>query len=220
MNIPILYHSILVLLATVYPVSVPQIMLSFSRRYNSKNQDVIYLMSCVVISTFLLLLSCTLVPIGTEIFITSEVTWYAIAVIAAPVLIGVEFIVGGILLKASGTKVKGISVNSSWKKISAAGWIATLLLAILEELIYRQLWSVAILEHLGWGVTAFVVLSAIVYGFNHLYYGFATFLEKTISGVGYAGLFLLSGGCVVIPILAHALQNIMILVIGRGRKNE
>lgn len=219
MSIPILYHSALVLMATVYPVSVPQIMQNFTRRYNNKNQDVIYLASCVVISGVLLLLSCVLVPIGGNIILTAAPLWYITAALAAPLLIAVEFGVGGILLRASGIKVKGISVNASWKKLSAAGWVLTLLLAVIEELIYRQLWSVAILEHLGWGTAVFVALSALCYGFNHLYYGFSTFLQKTLSGTAYAALFLLSGGCILVPVLAHALQNLIILMMGRRQKN-
>ncbi len=220
MNIHILCRSILVLLATVYPVSIPQIMLTFERKFNSKNQDVIYLMNCVIISTVLLLLGSVLVPIGSKIVITSKIIWYIIAIAAAPILIGVEFIVGGMILKASGTKVKGISVNATWTKMSVVGCVLTFLLAIIEEIIYRQLWSAAILDNLGWSIIAFVILSSVVYGFNHLYYGFTTFLQKTISGIIFAIIFLLSGGSVIVPIIAHTLQNIIILLMGRCKKNE
>ncbi len=220
MNIHIHYHSILVLLATVYPVSVPQIMLSFFKRYNSKSQNVIYLMNCVIISALLLLFSFILMPVSHNIVTASKTTWYIIGIATAPLLIAVEFIVGGVMLKASKIKIKGISVNSNWTKISGIGAFLTILYAITEEFIFRHLWSVVILDNLGWDIIVFIILSSVVYGFNHLYYGFTTFLQKTVSGIFLAVIFLLSGRNIIISITAHSLQNIIILIMGRYRLGE
>ncbi|GKX32009.1 CAAX amino protease [Vallitalea longa] len=218
MNIHIHYHSILVLLATVYPVSFPQIILSFRGRYNHKNQNMIYLEYCVIMSSIILILSCVLVPISNNIIISSDIMWYIISIVAAPILIIIEFIIGTIILRLSGKMVKGISVNANWKKISIVGCISTILLAIIEELIYRQLWSVAMLDNLHWNIYLYIILSSVIYGFNHLYYGFATFIQKTISGILLAVIFLLSGRSIIIPIIIHVLQNLIILLMGRYKK--
>ncbi len=219
MNIHILCHSLLVLLATVYPVSIPQIALNFTRGYPRKNQEVSYLMNCVIVSAVLYLLSWSLIPTGGKVFITSEIIWYLIAIVSAPVLIVVELAVGGIILRLSKIKVKGISINANWSKMSAVGCVLTVLLAIIEEFIYRQLWSTVIIDNLSWGTIVFVFTSSVVYGLNHLYYGFSTFLQKTVSGILFAVMFLLSGGCILVPLIAHSLQNIIILIMGRCKKN-
>ncbi len=219
MNIHILCHSLLVLLATVYPVSIPQIALNFTRGYPRKNQQVSYLMNCVIVSSVLFLLSWLLIPMRGKIVITPEIIWYLIAIVSAPALIAIELAVGGIMLRLSKIKVKGISINANWSRISAVGCILTVLLAIIEELIYRQLWSTVIIDNLNWGTGVFVFISSVVYGLNHLYYGFTTFLQKTISGIIFAVLFLLSGGCILVPLIAHSLQNIIILIMGRCKKN-
>ncbi|WP_024833888.1 CPBP family intramembrane glutamic endopeptidase [Ruminiclostridium josui] len=219
MNIHILCHSLLVLLATVYPVSIPQIALNFTRGYPRKNQQILYLMNCVIVSSALLLLSLILIPMHGKIVIMSEFIWYIMAIISAPVLIAIELAVGGIMLRLLKIKVKGISINANWSRISVFGCILTVLLAIIEELIYRQLWSTVIIDNLNWGIGAFVFISSVVYGLNHLYYGFTTFLQKTISGIIFAVIFLLSGGCILVPLIAHSLQNIIILIMGRCKKN-
>ncbi len=219
MNIHILCHSLLVLLATVYPVSIPQIALNFTRGYPRKNQQVSYLMNCVIVSSALFLLSWLLIPMRGKIVITSEIIWYLIAIVSAPALIAIELAVGGIMLRLSKIKVKGISINANWSRISVVGCILTVLLAIIEELIYRQLWSTVIIDNLNWGTGVFVFISSVVYGLNHLYYGFTTFLQKTISGIIFAVIFLLSGGCILVPLIAHSLQNIIILIMGRCKKN-
>ncbi|WP_198527700.1 CPBP family intramembrane glutamic endopeptidase [Ruminiclostridium josui] len=149
----------------------------------------------------------------------SEFIWYIMAIISAPVLIAIELAVGGIMLRLLKIKVKGISINANWSRISVFGCILTVLLAIIEELIYRQLWSTVIIDNLNWGIGAFVFISSVVYGLNHLYYGFTTFLQKTISGIIFAVIFLLSGGCILVPLIAHSLQNIIILIMGRCKKN-
>lgn len=218
MNIHIHYHSILVLLATIYPVSIPQIVLSIRGSYNHKNQNVIYLGCCVIVSSLILILSSVLVPMNMSFFITPDIVWYIISIVAAPVLIIMEFTIGAVILRMSGKKVKGISVNGNWKEINVVGCISTILLAIIEELIYRQLWSVIMLDILQWNVFLYIILSSVIYGFNHLYYGFTTFLQKTISGVLLTVIFLQSGRCIIIPIIIHLLQNSIVLLIGRYKK--
>lgn len=214
MSIPILCRNLLVLLATIYPVSLPQIAANFTKKSTGKNSQEIYLASSVFISVFLLLLSWALIQQPDFVTLPSSYIWFFLAVAAAPLLIILEYIVGAILLVAKRIRASGLAVNANWTRLSKAGCIFTILLAIVEELIYRQLWSVIILDNLGLHVAGFILISSFVYGFNHLYYGFSTFLQKAVSGVILSLLYLLSGRSILIPLVAHSLQNAVILLMG------
>lgn len=220
MNTPILYHNLLVLLATVYPVSLPQIASNFIPRNAAKHSNVIYLASSVAVSGMLLLLGCSLVPLQGQLSLPSGNHWYIVAAILAPLLIGVEFLVGAAALKLSGVRIGGLTVNRNWVKISNLGFFLTIALAVIEELLYRQLWSVILLDNFGLPVWGFLLISSCAYGFNHLYYGFVTFLQKVVSGVFLTLLFVFSGKAILMPIIAHTLQNAIILIWGRCRENE
>lgn len=214
MNTPILYHNFLVLLATIYPVSLPQIATNFIPRNVARHSNTIYLAGSVLVSAFLLAVSSSLVTIG-QINLDIEPLWLIIAVGISPLLIGLEFLVGAGALKLSGVRIGGWAVNSNWVKISGLGFALTLVLAILEELLFRQLWSVVLVNNLGLAVWGYILISSLAYGFNHLYYGLTTFLQKVVTGVVLALLFWYSGGAILIPIIAHTLQNTIILVWGR-----
>lgn len=220
MNIRILCLNILVLFATSYIVSVPQILFSFRQTYKNKNQNDIYLTNCIIVGIVVLTLTSFLVPINFHNIFTSKTIFYSLAIVLAPVLIGFEYLVGMIILKFSKIKFKGMSVNKNWKNVGLVGCMLTLLFGIVEEVIYRQLWSIVILDNLKGTAIVFIVVCSIAYGFNHLHYGFSTFMQKTITGVLLSILFLISGRDLIIPIIAHTSQNIIILLMGRFMKNE
>jgi len=149
-----------------------------------------------------------------------ELIWYIIAVVAGPLLIGLEFLVGAAAIRLSGYRVQGLKVNNKWVKISNSGFALTIVLAILEELMYRQLWGVILIGNLRLPIWGFLLISSSAYGFNHIYFGLVTFLQKVVSGVVFALLYVYSGGAILIPIIAHTLQNVIVLFLGRYRGNE
>lgn len=213
MNTPILYHNLLVLLATVYPVSLPQIATNFIPRSAAKHSNIIYLAGSVFVCGFLLFVSSSLVPL--KVSLALETTWLIIAIASAPLLIALELLVGAGIMKLSGVPIGGWAVNSNWVKVSGVGFLLTLALAILEELLFRQLWSGILIVNLGLPIWGYIVISSVAYGFNHLYYGLSTFLQKVSTGTILALLFWYSGGVILIPIIAHTLQNAIILIWGR-----
>ncbi len=215
MSTPILYHNLLVLLATVYPVSLPQIATNFIPRQAAKHSNTIYLASSVFVCTLLLTVSSVLVPLG-AINLSIDLPWLLIALALAPLLIGMELVVGAVVMKLSGLGIKGWGVNANWVKVSGVAFAFTLALAVLEELLFRQLWSVILVTNIGLPFWGFVLISSVAYGFNHLYYGLTTFLQKVATGVILAMLFWYSGG-IIMPIIAHTLQNAIILIWGRCR---
>ncbi|HBI56279.1 MAG TPA: hypothetical protein DG577_06745 [Firmicutes bacterium] len=220
MNTPILYHSLLVMMATVYPVSLPQIAANFIPRSAAKHTNTIYLAGSVLVTCFLLLLSISLVPIKGQLRLFPDLHWAIIAILISPLLVGLEILVGAVTLRLSGIRILGWAVNSTWIKISGIGFVLTIVMAICEEFLYRQLWSVIMIANLGLPIWGYILISSLAYGFNHLYYGLATFIQKVVTGIVLALLFLASGGIILVPLIAHTLQNAIVLIWGRCKKNE
>ncbi|MGI6363123.1 MAG: type II CAAX prenyl endopeptidase Rce1 family protein [Bacillota bacterium] len=216
MNTPILYHNLLVLLATVYPVSLPQIAANFIPPQAARHSNIIYLAGSVLVCGSLLAVSSFLVPLGVNLAL--DATWLLLALAIAPLLLGLEFLVGAVILKLSGVGIGGWGVNPNWVKVSWVGFLLALALAILEELLFRQLWGVILITNLGLPAWGYIAISAVAYGFNHLYYGLSTFLQKVSTGLFLALVYWLSGGLILIPIAAHVLQNAIILIWGRSRQ--
>lgn len=216
MSTPILYHNLLVLLATIYPVSLPQIATNFIPRQAVKHSNTIYLAGSVFVCTMLLAVSSSLVPMG-KLNTSFELPWLIVAVVLAPLLIGLELLIGAVVMKFFGVAIIGWGVSTNWVKVSGIVFALTLVLAILEELLFRQLWGVILVGNLGLPIWGYVLISSVVYGFNHLYYGLTTFVQKIATGVILALLFWYSGGAILMPIIVHTLQNAIILVWGRCR---
>lgn len=215
MNTPIHYHSLLVLLATIYPVSLPQVAANFIPRSVAKHSNIIYLAGSVFVCALLLVVSSFLIPFDMDFTLKS--TWLTAAIVAAPLLIGLEILVGAGVMKLSGVSVGGWGVNANWARVSGLGFLLTLGLAILEELIFRQLWFIILVVNLGLPVWGFILISSVAYGFNHLYYGLSTFLQKMSTGIILALLFWYSGGVIFFPAITHTLQNAIILILGRRK---
>jgi membrane protease YdiL (CAAX protease family) len=55
----------------------------------------------------------------------------------------------------------------------------------------------------------------VAYGLNHLAFGATAVVAKTAMGLLYAGLYLLGGRSVWLPIVTHALQNIALFHLAR-----
>lgn len=219
MSTRILCLNVLALISTVYPVSLPQIALTATKRTPAaKSGGDIYLALCAGVCLLLLLLCAPIVPWWDGLRLAVKPLWFLAAAAAGLAFIGIEYLAGAALLRASGVKARGISINAGWKKASAAGFILTLIAAVFEELIFRQLWGVVILTELGMSPVWFIVLSSIAYGVNHLYYGFHTFIQKTLTGALLSLLFLAGGRAVIIPITAHLVQNAAVLLMGRRLK--
>jgi membrane protease YdiL (CAAX protease family) len=58
-------------------------------------------------------------------------------------------------------------------------------------------------------------VTSVVYGLNHLYFGWLAVLQKTLTGVGLGLLFIYSGYSILVPIIAHATQNLVVQLLPR-----
>lgn len=212
------YLNVIVILATSYPVVIPQILLPFSKQYDQKGINNRYIVGCALSCFFLLSMVYVIIPINPIINWTNNIVWFMIPLILAPMMIAMEYIINAVILKISNVKITGISVNNNWKNMSISAILATLFIAVFEELIFRSLWSEILIVNLGFSIFVYVILNSLFYGINHLYFGIITFIQKMITGIVFSGLYILSGGQIIVPIITHVLQNIIVLLIGRGNK--
>ena len=64
-------------------------------------------------------------------------------------------------------------------------------------------------------ISVALVLSAVIFGLNHIYQGKAGLISTTLSGLAFGGLFLLS---LLLPMLFHAAADLQGLFILRPSK--
>jgi membrane protease YdiL (CAAX protease family) len=195
-------------------MGLAQTLQNFRRTAYYERSQASHLRDAVIVFAVLIATWELVQPFHTAIQFSGAGVYYLYAVLAAPALIATEYAAGWLILRARGIRATGMTVNQDWQRPSGAVILFTLLVALMEEIVFRGLWRIVFLDNLGVTVMLFVGISALIYGCNHLYYGPVTVLQKTISGAGYGILFVLSGFNLLIPITAHLLQNILILFMG------
>ena len=84
---------------------------------------------------------------------------------------------------------------------------------VAEELILRQalfsLFFMGMKLHL-WLV---IVLCTVIYALNHIYFGLQALPQKIVSGLIYVCLYYYSGMAILVPILAHSVQNLTLVTV-------
>lgn len=146
--------------------------------------------------------------------------YYLVAILAGGLCIFLEYSVGVVLLALrSGTLVTRMTVHSSYASASRAGLqdIAAILVFVLgEEWVLRQM-LFSVLQGFRLPLGLVIALCTFVYALNHITFGPGSVVAKLSSGFIYTLLFCISGFSIVIPILAHATQNLMLLALARTR---
>lgn len=139
--------------------------------------------------------------------------WYAAAVAfgcLAPVL---EWALGAVHVAIRYRRLAGIGLH----RLAGAGsvWVvlALVIAGAVEEVLFRGVGLHVLERVLGWPVAAALAITSVVYGLNHLYFGAVTVAQKTVTGVGFGLLYLLGGHNVLVPLVAHAVQNIVVLTM-------
>lgn len=213
MNTHTLCLSGLILLMTLNPVSIAELVrMSLANKRIQLTKD-FYLMLLATVYTFLVVAIYVVEQDVYYILFPKAYYWYVIAIIAAPLIIMLEAGMGYFLFMIQGmklTKIKMISMGDS--KFTTG--ISTFIVGIMEEVIYRQIWFLIGLQVLGMNVVVVLLLTSFFYGLNHITLGPYVFIQKLLSGVLYGLLFIFSGYTVVIPMIAHGIQNL--IVVGRS----
>ncbi len=142
-----------------------------------------------------------------------EAGWmfYGLAILSAPLIILLEYILVSIpLVKKSGKfpKVKPVSIY--YGDINLLDIVAIIVAAALEETVFRQFLIGGLLTELEVAGALTVIISGFFYGLNHVYFGRLAVVQKTISGCIFGTLFVISGGNILISIIAHVTQNLVL----------
>jgi len=143
--------------------------------------------------------------------------WWIAACLTAAIALASEYVIHGLALyRKSGRFPTWFAVHSSWQR--RLSWLDHILLAVVvigEELVYRTV-GIGILSHaFGLPLSVALLVTSVGYGVNHLAFGGLSVLSKTVAGLLYGVLFLLGGESILLPILAHGLQNIALFGLAR-----
>jgi membrane protease YdiL (CAAX protease family) len=141
------------------------------------------------------------------------------ALLAAPVALALEAGIHALFrLGTTGRLPRGIELPRLWRvRLGLTGHLLLVLIVLGEELLYRQLWIGLLQGSLGLGAPAALAISSLAYGVNHLAFGGLSVLSKAASGLVYGGLFLAAGGSLWPALVAHGVQNLLLLELARRR---
>src|SRR5947209_15858302 len=144
--------------------------------------------------------------------------WIGAAAAAVPAALFVEYLIHAFAAwRATGLWPRRIAVQSEWPQRPSLGeQLLLAAIAVGEECFYRGIW-IGALRSFGVPVPIALLVSAIGYGLNHLSFGKGAVVSKSASGLLYGALYLLSGGSLLAPVVAHVLQNVALFEIGRAR---
>lgn len=141
-----------------------------------------------------------------------------LALVAAPVAVGLELLVhGAVTYRTTGRRPGGVTLDRFWGNgLSITDYLLLAAVVVGEELIYRQIWIVVLMDSFALPMLAALAVSSVLYGLNHMAFGPTSVVSKTLAGLIFGGLFLASGSLWP-PLLAHALSNVLIFgAAGRG----
>lgn len=154
------------------------------------------------------------------------------ATVLGIVCICIEYLVGVLLtLFFTRQRVFKLSVHSVYSDTQKADmWDVVFIgvFVILEELVFRTA-VINILFGLEFPTVAIVVIAISVFALNHVQWGLFALIQKMFSGCVFVLLYLLFDYNILIPVIAHCVQNYTLLwlrkperleILGRRRKNE
>lgn len=146
-----------------------------------------------------------------------------VAIVAGLLCICIEYLVG-VLLTFCSTKrwILKISVHSVYsdaRKIDLWDILAVGAFVILEEFVFRSA-IINALSELELSVALIVGIAIIVFALNHVHWGLFVFIQKLFSGCVFVLLYVFFGYNIIIPIVAHLIQNFTLLWLSRRAKNE
>ncbi|MEV0397578.1 CPBP family intramembrane glutamic endopeptidase [Polymorphospora rubra] len=218
MSTPILSLSLLVLVSVAFPGQAFRLLLTgaggpprpgavpaAARRFPPEVGFAVALLAVAA-------LAVAVTPAGLVVLTTGDPLWYAVAVVlglAAPFL---EYLLGAGVLLARRQRVGGIGVHER-VGLGPLRVLAALGIAVAEEILFRSVALGLLLDPFGLLSPLAIGLTALVYGLNHLYYGWLTVAQKTLTGLWLGALFVLSGHSLLVPLIAHVVQNLVVLVL-------
>jgi membrane protease YdiL (CAAX protease family) len=142
-----------------------------------------------------------------------------LAIGAAPATLALEWGVhNAIEMSRSGIFQRRIELHDFWEGRRSISWLLVLtLIALGEEIVFRQIWIGLLEQSFGFAAPWALIVSALMYGINHMHFGWPSVLAKSAAGLVYGGLYLFDDRSLWSPFLAHALQNVILLGVAVRR---
>lgn len=219
MNIHIPYlEDILLLGALIFPNSINAVF------PGSKGENAFTLYTIKNIIVHIILIGLIVLVKKEQFLFLYLPAWffYPIAIAAGFSCILFEYYIGAwqIFIK-EGRFPRGSAVHSFYKSnMNMLDLSLIIALVILEELILRQGLFTILLVGIKLNLWLVIFVSAFIYGLNHLFFGLRTLIPKVMSGFIYVCLFYFSGMSVIVPVVAHSIQNLTLAFMSmRGKKH-
>ncbi|WP_321161704.1 CPBP family intramembrane glutamic endopeptidase [Clostridium sporogenes] len=212
MNIRTQCLNLLILLVTFNPIVLAQLFLNNEKSYNESLKK-----SLKILAIIYIIILIGIFVISQEKFyinIDNNYYWYIIAVIFVPLTIILEIIVGYIVIGVSDKTLPKLKISLAFTKTNINVIILSVFIGIFEEVVYRQLWFNILFKDFKLYIVVVFIITSVVYALNHIFLGKQVFFQKILAGVVYGGLFYFSGFNILIPIIAHCLENTVILLKG------
>jgi uncharacterized protein len=184
--------NLLVLISTAFPGQALRLTLATRKR-----PEVLFAAALVGIAGLALVVAPVRWHLPTRPY------WALIAVGAGIAALLVEYLIGAIALRRLGRLAR--------HSLAGGGWVAALAVsasAVAEEVLFRGI-ALPLAAALI-GTAGAVGATAVVYGLNHLYFGRLAVVQKTVTGLGFGLLFVLSGQSLLVVIAAHLVQNLIV----------
>jgi len=210
--------NVLALTLLVYPVAVPSIisnmLFNFIKHDPKKRKDSFWPFSLI---NFILIIVLLLIqPDFRGMLIQSDyfkLTCTALfGLVVAPLLIVLELGIGALITKIQGKKIQKFTVDESIGKEKLWIKVSVLLIAVLEELLFRWCAHFITFSCMKWHIAGFLVFTAVIYAINHIHEGIVTVVQKLVTGLVLGTLFLFSGCQILVPIIAHVVENIILII--------
>lgn len=218
MNSHTLYLDILILLALLHPAGIGDTLYgAFAGRINywKVGDRISYLFLLFSLVGYLIIVPLVgyLKPEYIR-FASVQYYWILIAILVGIGLFLIELGLARCYAKIKTGKWQArVVLSSLWETQSQILKYATACLIPLgEELIFRQLLFYHLLK-LNTNMLVIIFVSAVCYGLNHVRQGSVSVVFKSISGLGYALLFYISGFSFITVFLCHLIENIFILSV-------
>ena len=218
MNSPTPYLSALVLLGAAFPTQLVRLGLMMAGQPGARRSRPRAVVAQLWLPAGLLLVAALawyLAPASGVATVPQYWWWYLAAVAAGLLAPLLEVGVAAAPTLLRGKRIGRVRLTERWPAGGFLVLVGALIAAVAEEIIFRGVGLHLLAHPLGWPVAAAVAVTAVVYGLNHLYFGVPTVVQKTATGVLYGVLYVACGYSVWIPVLAHVVQNLLVLMWGR-----
>jgi membrane protease YdiL (CAAX protease family) len=174
-----------------------------------------------VLLTPLLIVFLSSLSVQPDLFVNQPPHFWVLllAIGVAPATLLLEWGVHNVVAFARwGSFQRKIELHDFWEgRRSASQFLLLTLIAFGEEVVFRQIWIGALERSFGFAAPWALIVSALMYGINHIHFGWPSVLAKTAAGLVYGGLYLLDDRSLWSPFLAHALQNAILLAVAVKR---